>query len=296
MKIEKWLKINTADLSGKTVAITGSTGGLGRELCEYFAKLNAKLLMLNRNETKTTALVQSLAEKYPSLQVDFVQVDQADFGSLQKACIQLQERQIDFLVLNAGAYNISTYTTDLGINNIFQINFFSPYYLVKSLLPTLRKCHTKVVVVSSLSCNFAKFDEDDFDYSSRNAASKVYGNAKRWLTYSLLELLRAELDVSLSITHPGVTGTDMLGHYPKAINWFVKSASKVVFSSPHKASLCVLRGCFEKCAYLEWIGPSIFGIWGLPRKSSLKKCPEQERIKIFAAAESLCCEISQKYQ
>ena len=35
MSISKWIEKNTASLKGKTVAISGSTGGLGRELCRY---------------------------------------------------------------------------------------------------------------------------------------------------------------------------------------------------------------------------------------------------------------------
>ena len=33
MNIKKWLHINTESLKGKRVAVTGSTGGIGRELC-----------------------------------------------------------------------------------------------------------------------------------------------------------------------------------------------------------------------------------------------------------------------
>jgi FlaA1/EpsC-like NDP-sugar epimerase len=33
MNITKWIKNNTESLEGKMVAISGSTGGLGRELC-----------------------------------------------------------------------------------------------------------------------------------------------------------------------------------------------------------------------------------------------------------------------
>jgi FlaA1/EpsC-like NDP-sugar epimerase len=50
---EKWLKLNTQNLAGKTVAISGSTGGLGVELCRYIAKLSGNLILLNRNVDKT---------------------------------------------------------------------------------------------------------------------------------------------------------------------------------------------------------------------------------------------------
>ena len=44
----KWIEKNTKDLSGKTVAVTGSTGGLGIELCDLLARLGARLVFLDR--------------------------------------------------------------------------------------------------------------------------------------------------------------------------------------------------------------------------------------------------------
>ena len=53
MKIEKWLNENTSSLWGKNVAITGSTGGIGVELCEYLCKLGANLILVDRNLQKS---------------------------------------------------------------------------------------------------------------------------------------------------------------------------------------------------------------------------------------------------
>ena len=53
MSIKGWLKENTASLRGKTVALTGSTGGLGRELANYLASLGATLVLLDRNRERS---------------------------------------------------------------------------------------------------------------------------------------------------------------------------------------------------------------------------------------------------
>ena len=37
MRIQTWLKANTASLRGKRVAVCGSTGGLGQALCHHLA-------------------------------------------------------------------------------------------------------------------------------------------------------------------------------------------------------------------------------------------------------------------
>lgn len=287
MSVENWLNKNCKDLSNKTVAITGSTGGLGEKLCLHLAKLHANLILLNRNQQKTQAQIDSLHSSYPQLKTEFIRLDQTDFKNLCETCELLKNRKIDYLILNAGAYNVPVYETELGFNNIFQINFFSPYYLVRRLMPSLQQNNSMVVVVGSLACRFAKLNLADVDYSATSSASKVYGNAKRFLTYSLCELFKDEISSSLVIAHPGVTATNMITHYPKAINWFVKGVSKIVFTSPNKASLNILCGLFKKCNYLQWIGPRVCGIWGYPQKAKLPACKEGERKQIFAIAEDL---------
>ena len=50
MNIEKWINKNSHSLEGKTVAVTGSTGGLGVELCRYIARLGGSLVLVDRNK------------------------------------------------------------------------------------------------------------------------------------------------------------------------------------------------------------------------------------------------------
>ena len=44
MRYYRWLNKNTDSLKGKTVVISGSTGGIGQELCEYLAFLGANII------------------------------------------------------------------------------------------------------------------------------------------------------------------------------------------------------------------------------------------------------------
>ena len=55
MNYEKWLAKNGESLVGKTVAVTGSTGGIGNELCKYLARLGANLVLVDRNPQKSGA-------------------------------------------------------------------------------------------------------------------------------------------------------------------------------------------------------------------------------------------------
>ena len=78
MNIKKWLSQSTHSLSGKTVAVTGTTGGLGKELCRYLAALNANLILLDRNATRSNAFRDELLALHPNISVECINVDLED--------------------------------------------------------------------------------------------------------------------------------------------------------------------------------------------------------------------------
>ena len=170
---------------------------------------------------------------------------------------------------------------------MFQINFASPYYMIRKLLPTLREREGKAVVVGSIAHNYSRIDKNDIDFSNCGAASKVYGNAKRYLMFSLFELFKNEDKAHLSVVHPGITFTNITAHYPKLIFAIIKHPMKIIFMKPRKAALSILKGVFEHTGYCEWIGPSIFDIWGYPRKRILSTCHESEIKDIADIAEKV---------
>ena len=64
MTIQRWLEANTESLKNKRIAITGSTGGLGREMCSYLASLGASLVLLDRNTERSENHKNSLKESF----------------------------------------------------------------------------------------------------------------------------------------------------------------------------------------------------------------------------------------
>jgi len=285
MNIQQWLKINTRDLTGKTIAITGSTGGLAKQLISSLAPLNANFILLNRNKEKTQQQINYLKDKHPNIAIEYIECNLADFESVKNATTILKSKHIDILYLAAGAYNIPRLKTK-QYDNIFQINFVSHYYMVKELLPQLNSFNGKIIAVSSISYNYSKIDENDIDFSKQKKASKVYGNSKRFLTFSLHELMQNQT-ATLAIVHPGITLTSMTNHYPKYINWLVKIIIKLMFPSTKKASLSLVNGVFATTEFQTWIGPRIFNIWGFPKKQKINNIKNQEIKKIFNTAENI---------
>ena len=288
MRINTWLKNNTERIENQTIAITGSTGGIGKEVCFYLAELGANLIFLNRNEKKSKILIDEIKKKYPKCKIDLIIVDMEDIESVKKAVCELKNLQFNKLIINAGAYNIDRKITSCGVDNIFQINFLSPYYMIRELKECLNKQdNAGVVVVGSIAHNFSKLDTTDIDFSNNKKCSKVYGNAKRFLMFSLYELFKKEKNITLSVCHPGITYTNITSHYPRIINAIIKYPMKIIFISPKKAGLNIIKGVYTKTDYHNWIGPRIFNIWGLPDIKVLSKVTSNESYKIGQIANEL---------
>lgn len=268
MNCYKWINKNTSSLKGKIVAVSGATGGIGTALCDYLAHLGADLVCLDRNFDKSNKLIADLRAKYPNLSAKHITIDLENFSSVVAAVEQLKHLDVDYLILNAGAYKIPRHKCDTGYDNVFQINFVSPYYLARELAPQIKERSGRVVAVSSIAHNYSKIDVSDVDFSTRAASSLVYGNAKRFLTLSLYVHLKGKN--ILSIVHPGITLTNITAHFPKIIFSIIKYPMKIIFMSPKMASLSVLSGLFNNTETGEWIGPKLFNIWGFPRKKQLK--------------------------
>ena len=125
----------------------------------------------------------------------------------------------------------------------------------------------------------------DIDFSTRDNASLVYGNAKRILTLALFMLFKS--NKHLSIVHPGITVTNITAHFPKHIYAIIKYPMKLIFMPVKKAALSVLCGLFNSTNTGEWIGPRLFNVWGLPRKKELKSFTYCELMRANDIADSI---------
>ncbi len=288
MNIKKFLDKNCIDLKDKVIVLNGSTGGLGQYIAKMLVMKNANLILLDRDLVKGEILKKQLKEINGNVFIKQIPVDLSNFNSLIDGIKQLNEfEKIDALILNAGAYHLPRVQSD-EYNQVFKINFISPYFLAKKLLPKLRKSSlAKVVVMSSLAYKFTTFNSNDIDYTSSNNANKIYGNSKKFLMTSLFELFKNEKKVTLSIVHPGITYTNITRHFNKFLKFIIKVPMKIVFNSPKKASICAILGLNTTLNSYEWLGPKYFDIWGKPIPKNIKKISENEKLDIYNLANEI---------
>lgn len=271
------------ELKGKRVAITGSTGGLGRQLCFKLASFGAELILLDRNPVKADALQSELEKSFKGLKITRIITELEDISSVKNAVDKLTNIKPHYFIANAGAYSIPRHTCTTGYDNVFQINFISPYYMARKLYENSEDI--KIIAVGSIAYTYSKINLNDVDFKTENSSAKAYGNAKRFLMLSLHEFFKGR--DNLSIVHPGITFTNITAHYPPIIFAIIKEPMKVIFMKPKKACLSILEGLFKRTPYGFWIGPKLFGIWGKPKLQKLAVFRSEDSKKARAIAEKI---------
>ena len=274
MKDAKWIEANIPRLAGKTVAITGSTGGLGRALARLLLSRGASLLLLDRDGVRSSAHRDSLLALYPTATVTCCTLDLSSPASVLACGKALADSRLDILIHNAGAYHLPREKGSYGYDRVFEIDAIAPYLLTRALLPALLRAERPcVTLVGSIACRLARIDPADPDYTARSAV-RAYGNAKRCISAALPRLL-ADTPVRVAIAHPGISPTGIISSYPRALRAVAAPAMKLLFPAPARACLSVALAATAPPPPDRWIGPRILGVWGKPRLAKLKLPPEE---------------------
>jgi NADP-dependent 3-hydroxy acid dehydrogenase YdfG len=137
--------------SDKVVVITGAASGIGRELARNWAKLGAKVALLDIDIDGVNRLAGEIGQ-------DRSIAIHCDICSLQE-CQQAVRTtldawgRIDVLANNAGISHHSKVTeTDLPVlRNVMEVNFFGSAQLTHCALPHLIESKGRIVVLSSVA-------------------------------------------------------------------------------------------------------------------------------------------------
>ena len=132
-------------LAGKTAFVTGGCGGIGRAICERFAREGAQVIAAD------LAPQGDLPD-----QVEFLAYDVTDESGCQQTFAALAERwdKLDVLV-NAAGIEIEKTIEDTTLeewNRIFAINVTGMFLTSKYALPLVRKSDAASII------NFGSYD------------------------------------------------------------------------------------------------------------------------------------------
>ncbi|MEM9719551.1 MAG: SDR family NAD(P)-dependent oxidoreductase [Bacteroidota bacterium] len=132
---------HTQDMTGKVVAITGTTSGTGFICAREAAKKGATVLLLNRASQRSADSLQQLLEAVPGGKFEAVVCDLQNFDSVRQAVEEIKSKYevLDVLVNNAGVMALKDVATGDGYDVQIQTNCISHFLLTKELFPLLKQ-------------------------------------------------------------------------------------------------------------------------------------------------------------
>jgi len=135
--IKAFLPTKYKDVRGQVVLVTGGGGGLGRLLCERFAKLGCKVVVWDINQKAvedTVSLVKAQGgEAYPYI------CDITNREEVYKTAEDVKRKvgKVNILINNAGFVSGKPFfeTPDSQIQKTFDVNIVSHFWTTKAFLP-----------------------------------------------------------------------------------------------------------------------------------------------------------------
>jgi NAD(P)-dependent dehydrogenase (short-subunit alcohol dehydrogenase family) len=247
-----WTTADIPPLNGKTVVITGATGGLGHETALALAGAGATVVLTGRNDSKGRDALQQIRGKFPNASIRYEKLDLASLASVKDFATRLvaAHASLDLLVNNAGVMALPVrQTTADGFEMQFGTNYLSHYALTALLLPLLRRSHQpRVVNLSSLAHRSGKIDFGDLQGERSYVPWKAYGQSKLAMLVFALELQRrsdaAGWGLMSNAAHPGYSRTDLIRNGPGAsgVLWQINNLLQPLVS--HSAAAGALPTLF----------------------------------------------------
>jgi NAD(P)-dependent dehydrogenase (short-subunit alcohol dehydrogenase family) len=161
--------------------VTGSTGGLGRELARRLAADGAHVIVHGRNQERGDELVAEIAAAGKG-SARFIAADLASFAEVRQLAATILEDydRLDLLINNAGIWledEDGRQVSDDGHELTFQVNYLSGFLLTHMLLPLVKEsAPARIIQVSSVAQRPVDFSNVMLEQNY--SAGAAYGQSK----------------------------------------------------------------------------------------------------------------------
>ena len=212
-RLDHWRPVDSYDLAGRVVVITGATSGLGMAAATTLAADGATIVLLARNTAKAEGVRDDILRHGAPGGGDVVTGEMGDLESVRAAAttIAATHERIDVLVHNAGALDATYGTSAQGIEQTVASQVVGPFLLTTLLLGRLRaSAPSRVLWVSSGGMYSQPLAVDQLEMSpSDYNGTTAYARAKR-AQVTLVEIWADRLrddGVVMHSMHPGWADT-----------------------------------------------------------------------------------------
>eukprot|EP01080_Neovahlkampfia_damariscottae_P003645 gene3645-6461_t len=214
------------DLTGKTIIVTGSNTGIGRESARVLALRGANVIMACRDTKKMDNAIKEMLEENKDLKLTGMALDLGDSKSIDafvEAFLKL-DLPLHILLNNAGVMGVKErWTTKDGFEYQIGINHLGHFRLTMKLLPLMVETAKKdkegrIINVSSTGHTMGEkrilFEDIYMEKEGAYTPFKSYAQSKLANILFSYELNRRMEELNIPITvnclHPGVIATELV--------------------------------------------------------------------------------------
>ncbi|QUX31805.1 SDR family NAD(P)-dependent oxidoreductase [Nocardiopsis akebiae] len=260
----KWTAAHLPDLTGKTVVVTGATGGIGLVTTRELARAGADVVMAVRDPAKGAQVAGTFGRTRG--QIDVQRLDVASLASI-RAFVDSWSGSVDVLINNAGIMMVPYANTHEGLESQMATNYFGPFALTNAMLPRITD---RVVSVASQLHRMGTMRPDDLNWRKRKYNPwNAYCDSKLDLllfSYELQRRLEAvDSPVRSVVAHPGIARTNLVSHVGGVSGWLNGLAQPLLNDAEHGA-LPTLYAATQKIDGNAYVGPDgVASVRGYPK-------------------------------
>src|SRR5580692_6729493 len=199
-------------MAGKSVLVTGGTGGIGKATAIGLAVLGARVGITGRDQARTEAAAASIRAAAGSPAVDAFAADMSIQAGVRRLAAQVADTypRLDVLVNNVGGFWAHRHVSADGLEHTFALNHLASFLLTSLLLDRLTaSAPARIVTVSSGAQARGRIDFDDLQGERNYSGQRAYSQSKLanvMFTYELARRLEGT-GVTATVLHPGVVRT-----------------------------------------------------------------------------------------
>ena len=229
-------------MAGKSVLVTGGTGGIGKATAIGLAALGARVGITGRDQARTEAAAAGIRAATGSQAVDAFAADMSAQAGVRRLAAQVAGiyPRLDVLVNNVGGFWAHRHLTAGGLEHTFALNHLAPFLLTGLLLGRLTaSAPARIVTVSSGAHARGRLDFDDLQGERAYSGQRAYSQSKLanvMFTYELARRL-AGTGVSATVAHPGVAATSFGADDQAAYFAIVARVARPFMKSPAQGAL-----------------------------------------------------------
>ncbi|KAM9257235.1 dehydrogenase/reductase SDR family member 13 [Cariama cristata] len=206
-------------LRGRTVIVTGGSGGIGAATALELARCGARVVLAARSAPRGEAAARRIRTETGNTEVRFMQLDLASLRSVRAfaSTFLRQEPHLHLLINNAGVS--AGGTTEDGFSLPFGVNHLGHFLLTQLLLERLQSCApSRIVIVASRAHCAGRLHPDTLG----RPPPGPFSTFQDYCDSKLANVLHArELATRLQGTqvtcyavHPGFVNTELFRHTP----------------------------------------------------------------------------------